>query len=348
MVTKIGINGFGRVGRMCMRASLNNPEVEVVAINGTSSPHSLAHLLKYDTVHGKLGCRVEAGEREIYIDGRPVRIISDRNPANLPWAELGVDIVIESTGKFNSGKDCRIHLQNGAKKVIITAPAKEEDATIVMGVNEHTYNPEKHHIISNASCTTNCLAPVAKVIHDKFGIISGLMTTVHAFTTDQRSLDNSHKDLRRARSCVNSIVPTTTGAAKAIGLVIPELKGKLNGIAVRVPVPNVSLTDLVVELSREITVEEINEALREAAAGPLKGILEYCDEPLVSQDFLDDSHSAIIDALSTMVIGPRTAKILAWYDNEWGYSCRVIDLANYVGNIMFEQSTVCTSQKIAG
>ncbi|MDD2433425.1 MAG: type I glyceraldehyde-3-phosphate dehydrogenase [Clostridia bacterium] len=335
MVTKLGINGFGRIGRMCMRASLENPEVKVVAINGTSSPQALAHLLKYDSVHGKLNNQIETTDNEIIIDGHPIRILSDRDPINLPWGDLGVDIVIESTGKFKSGEDCQVHLKNGAKKVIISAPAKNEDITIVMGVNENNYDPEKHHIISNASCTTNCLAPIVKVLNDSFGINSGFMTTVHAFTTDQRSLDNSHKDLRRARSCVQSIIPTTTGAAKAIGIVIPELAGKLNGISVRVPVANVSLVDLVIELKQNTTSAEINKALENAARGPLKGILDYCKEPLVSIDFLGDSHSAIIDALSTMIIDSHLAKIMAWYDNEQGYSCRVIDLAAYIGKYLY-------------
>jgi glyceraldehyde 3-phosphate dehydrogenase len=341
VVTKLGINGFGRIGRMCMRASLENPEVEVVAINGTSSPQSLAHLLKYDSVHGKLHNSIETTENEIIIDGRPIRVLSDRNPANLPWGDFGVDIVIESTGKFKTGESCQVHLQNGAKKVIITAPAKGEDATIVMGVNEETYDPEKHHIISNASCTTNCLGPIVKVLNDTFGIDSGLMTTVHAFTTDKRALDNSHKDLRRARACTQSIVPTTTGAAKLIGVVIPELKGKLNGISVRVPVVDVSLTDLVVELKREITVDEVNRALENAARGPLKGILDYSQEPLVSIDYLGDNHSAIIDSLSTMAMGSKMVKILAWYDNEKGYSCRVIDLAAYIGK------SLCGNKKVS-
>jgi glyceraldehyde 3-phosphate dehydrogenase len=317
-----------------MRASLENPEVEVVAINGTTSPQSLAHLLKYDSIHGKLRNSIETTDNEIIVDGRPIRILSDRNPENLPWGDYGVDIVIESTGKFNNGEACQVHLRNGAKKVVITAPAKNEDITIVMGVNEDAYDPEKHHVISNASCTTNCLAPVAKVLNDTFGIESGMMTTIHAFTTDQRSLDNSHKDLRRARSSVQSIVPTTTGAAKAIGLVIPELKGKLNGISVRVPVVDVSLTDLVAVLNREVTAEEVNRALEDAARGPLKGILDYSREPLVSIDYLGDSHSAIIDSLSTMVMGSRMVKVMAWYDNEMGYSYRVIDLAAYIGKFL--------------
>lgn len=331
MVTKIGINGFGRIGRMCLRAALQNPNVQVVAVNSTSDAESSAHLLKYDSIHGKLNHEIEAGGNLMVVDGQPIEIISDRNPANLPWGKLGVDVVIEATGKFNSVKDCEVHLKNGAKKVIISAPAKDAAPTIVMGVNESTYNPGQHHVVSNASCTTNCLAPVVKIIHEKFGIVNGLMSTVHAFTTDQRSLDNSHKDPRRSRSCVQSIVPTSTGAAKAIGLVIPELKGKLNGVSVRVPVPNVSLIDLVVELEQDITVETINAALKQAATESMRGIVEYCETPLVSIDFLDNSHSAIIDAPSTMVVGKRTAKILAWYDNEWGYSCRVIDLASFMG-----------------
>lgn len=348
MVTKLGINGFGRIGRMCMRASLENPEVEVVAINGTSSPQALAHLLKYDSIHGKLNNQIETTNNEIIIDGHPIRILSDRNPANLPWGDLGVDIVIESTGKFKTNKDCQVHLENGAQKVIISAPAKDEDITIVMGVNENTYDPAKHHIISNASCTTNCLAPIVKVLNDNFGINTGFMTTVHAFTTDQRSLDNSHKDLRRARSCVQSIIPTTTGAAKSIGIVIPELAGKLNGISVRVPVANVSLVDLVIEFNQEVTSEGINRALENAARGPLKGILDYCREPLVSVDFLGDRHSAIIDSLSTMVIDSHMAKVMAWYDNEQGYSCRVIDLAAYIGKKMHHEKNPHASQKIAG
>ncbi|SDF13827.1 type I glyceraldehyde-3-phosphate dehydrogenase [Sporomusa acidovorans] len=348
MVTKIGINGFGRIGRMCLRAALDNKAMQVVAINSTSDARASAHLLKYDSTHGKLNHTVEATDTEIIIDGRPITILSDRNPANLPWGKLDVDVVIESTGKFNSGKDCQVHLNNGAKKVIITAPAKDNIPTIVMGVNETTYNPDLHHVISNASCTTNCLAPVVKVIHDNFGIVNGFMSTIHAFTTDQRVLDNSHKDPRRARSCVQSIVPTTTGAAKAIGLVIPELKGKLNGISVRVPVPNVSLTDLVVELKRDVTVEEVNQALKRSARHSLRGIIEYCEEPLVSSDFLNNSHSAIVDALSTMVIDKRKLKLLAWYDNEWGYSCRVIDLAQYVSQMVSDKESSYQNLKAIG
>lgn len=338
MVTKIGINGFGRIGRMCLRASLDNPAVEVVAINGTSHPQALAHLLKYDSVHGRLHNHIETTDQEMIIDGHPIRILSDRNPANLPWGDLGVDIVLESTGKFRTGEECQIHLQNGAKKVIITAPAKNEDMTIVLGVNEKNYDPQKHHVISNASCTTNCLAPIAKVINDHFGINSGAMTTVHAFTTDQRSLDNSHKDLRRARGFTQSIIPTSTGAAKSVGLVIPELAGKLNGYSVRVPVANVSLVDLVVNLEKKVTVAEINRVLKEAAAGPLQNILAYSEEPLVSIDFLGDNNSAIVDSLSTMVIGDHLAKIFAWYDNERGYSCRTVDLAIYIDQKGYPQN----------
>lgn len=329
MPTRIAINGFGRIGRMCLRASLQHDDIEVVAINGTSAPPALARLLKYDSVHGTLGCPVSATEKELIVNGKPIHILSDRNPANLPWGDLGVDVLIESTGKYNTAKDCQVHLDNGAKKVLISAPAKDAVPTFVVGVNETAYVPTDR-IVSAASCTTNCLAPLVKVLHEKFTIEHGLLSTVHAFTTDQRSLDNSHKDPRRSRGCTQSIVPTTTGAAKAIGLVIPELKGKLDGVSLRVPIPNMSLTDLVIQTGREITAQEINQAFCEAARGPLQGILEYCEEPLVSIDFQGNSHSAIVDALSTMVIGKHTAKVLAWYDNEWGYSCRVIDLARFI------------------
>jgi glyceraldehyde-3-phosphate dehydrogenase, type I len=344
---RIAINGFGRIGRMCLRASLAREDIEVVAVNGTMDPQSLARLLKYDSVHGKLDRTVTATEKEIVVDGHPILALSDRNPANLPWGSLGVDIVIESTGKFNRGRDCQVHLDNGASKVIITAPAKDAVPTFVVGVNDGSYVHRNHHIVSTASCTTNCLAPVVKVLHEKFGIVSGVMSTVHAFTTDQRSLDNSHKDPRRARSCVQSIIPTTTGAAKMIGEVIPDLKGKLNGIAIRVPVPDVSLTDLVAQLSRPVTVEEVNKALCAAARGPLKGIMDYCEEPLVSADFLKNSHSAIIDALSTMVVGPNTVKVLAWYDNEWAYACRVIDFAGYMAR-QAEEDAEWPTRKAAG
>lgn len=345
---RVAINGFGRIGRMCLRASLGRKDIDIVAINGTMDPASLARLLKYDSVHGRLDRSVTATDKEIVVDGKPIRVLSDRNPANLPWGSLGVDIVIESTGKFNRSRDCQVHLDNGAGKVIITAPGKDAVPTFVVGVNDGDYEHRKHHIVSTASCTTNCLAPVAKVLHENFGIVSGFMSTVHAFTTDQRSLDNSHKDPRRARSCVQSIIPTTTGAAKTIGEVIPDLKGKLNGIAIRVPVPNVSLTDLVVQVGRRVTVEEINEALRTAANGPLKGIMDYCEEPLVSVDFLKNSHSAIVDALSTMVVEPNTVKVLAWYDNEWGYACRVIDFAELMARQAAEEKTKWPTRKAAG
>lgn len=334
MKIKVGINGFGRIGRMCLRAALENNNIEVVAVNSTSDCIASARLLEYDSIHGRLNKEITATKDEIIIDGHSIKIISDRNPANLPWGKLGVDIVIEATGKFNSGKDCEVHLRNGAKKVIISAPAKDSIPTIVLGVNEAIYQPQIHHVVSNASCTTNCLAPIIKVIHDNFGITNGLMSTVHAFTTDQRSLDNSHKDPRRSRGCMQSIVPTSTGAAKAIGLVIPELKGKLNGVSLRVPVPNVSLVDLVVELEQDVTIEKINHVLRTAAESSMRGIVEYCDEPLVSIDFLGNKHSAIVDGLSTLVIEKRKAKILAWYDNEWGYSCRVVELAEHLGKIL--------------
>lgn len=346
MSTKLAINGFGRIGRMCLRASLENPDVEVIAINGTSAPDSLAHLLKYDSVHGNLKCSIEATDNELIVDGKHIKVLSDRNPANLPWGDLGVDIVLESTGKFKSKNDAQIHLENGAKKVIITAPGKHVDATIVMGVNEDTYLPEKHHVISNASCTTNCLAPVVKVLNDEFGIVSGMMTTIHAFTTDQRSLDNRHKDLRRARGCTQSIVPTTTGAAKALGLVIPELQGKMDGISIRVPVPNVSLVDLVVELKSSITKEMINEAFVKASEGAMKNILACSDEPLVSIDFNNNSNSAIVDMLSTMIIGSNSAKVLAWYDNEWGYSCRVVDLASFIGKSLSAEDSSYAKEKL--
>ena len=340
MVTKIGINGFARIGRMCLRAALRNPAVKVVAINSTSDIASSARLIKYDSVHGILGNRVEVKNNEIFIDGQSITVFSDRNPANLAWGRLGVDIVIEATGSFKSGKDCDIYLQNGAKKVIISAPAKDSVPTIVMGVNEGVYRPEIDHVVSNASCTTNCLAPVVKVLHDCFGVSGGLMSTVHAFTSDQRSIDNRHSDPRRSRSCVQSIIPTSTGAAKAIGLVMPELKGKFNGVSLRVPVIDVSLVDLVVDLQRDVSVEEINETLRIAANTSMKGIIEYCNEPLVSVDFIGNDNSAIIDGLSAMVIGKRTAKILAWYDNEWGYSCRMIDLAKYMGDLLHVGSII--------
>ncbi|CCQ93607.1 glyceraldehyde-3-phosphate dehydrogenase [[Clostridium] ultunense Esp] len=328
-MTKLAINGFGRIGRMVFRRLAGEENFEVVAINASYPPETLAHLLKYDSVHGTLAADVETGEDWISVNGKKTKIIGERNPAFLPWKEFGVEIVVEATGKFNHREGASLHLEAGAEKVILTAPGKDEDVTIVMGVNEGMYNPKIHRIISNASCTTNALAPVVKVIHETFGIHSGMMTTVHSYTNDQRNLDNPHKDLRRARASGLSIIPTTTGAAKAIGKVLPELKGKLNGIALRVPTPNVSLVDLVAEVDREVTPEEVNEALRVASEGELKGILQVSFEPLVSSDYNGNSHSAIVDALSTMVLG-KSVKIFAWYDNEWGYSCRVVDLLNYI------------------
>lgn len=331
MVTKIGINGFGRIGRLCLRAAIGRDDLQVVAVNSTADPKTSAHLFKYDSTHGTYQGDVQATENGLIIDGKEIILLSDRNPENLPWGKLGVDIVIESTGKFKTNEEAGVHLKNGAKKVIISAPGKSVDATIVMGVNEEIYDHSKHNIISNASCTTNCLAPIVKVLNDNLTIKSGLMTTVHAFTNDQKNLDNRHKDLRRARGCTQSIIPTTTGAAKSVGEVIPELKGKLNGMALRVPTPDVSLVDLVIECEEEITVEYINQLLKNASETNLKGILGYCEEPLVSIDFTGNSNSGIVDALSTMVVGSHTAKIIAWYDNEWGYSCRVLDLVSYVG-----------------
>jgi len=330
MTLKVGINGFGRIGRLVFRAALDNPELEVVAINDLTDAKTLAHLLKYDSVHGILNAQVEAMDGSILVNGKEVKVLAEKDPAALPWGQLGVQLVVESTGRFTNRADAAKHLQGGAKKVIISAPAKEEDITIVMGVNEDKYDPANHHVISNASCTTNCLAPFAKVLNDKFGIVKGLMTTVHAYTNDQQILDLPHKDLRRARAAGMSIIPTTTGAAKAVALVLPELKGKLNGFAMRVPTPNVSVVDLVVELQKSTTAEEINAALKAAAEGELKGIMGYTDEPLVSKDFNGDARSSIVDGPSTMVIEGNLAKVVSWYDNEWGYSNRVVDLALYI------------------
>ncbi|MDS1030629.1 ArsJ-associated glyceraldehyde-3-phosphate dehydrogenase [Bacillota bacterium LX-D] len=330
MKVKVGINGFGRIGRLVYRAALGHPEIEVVAINDLTSPETNAHLLKYDSIHGTLQADVKAKEGAIVVNGKEVKVFAEKDPANLPWGQEGVDIVVESTGLFTDANKANAHLKGGAKKVIISAPGKNEDVTIVMGVNQEKYDPKAHHIVSNASCTTNCLAPVAKVIQQQFGIRRGLMTTVHAFTNDQRILDQAHKDLRRARTAGASIIPTTTGAAKAVALVLPELKGKLNGFAMRVPTPNVSVVDLVVELEKQTSVEEINQALKAASEGELKGILGYSEEPLVSKDYNGDNNSSIVDALSTMVMDGNLAKIIAWYDNEWGYSMRVVDLTAYM------------------
>ncbi|MCR4425348.1 MAG: type I glyceraldehyde-3-phosphate dehydrogenase [Firmicutes bacterium] len=334
MAIKVGINGFGRIGRLVFRAAIGRPELDVVALNDLMDAETNAHLLKYDSVHGRYHGNVKAGDGHIEVDGKRVQVFAEKDPAMLPWRDLGVDIVIESTGVFRSRDKASKHVTAGAKKVIITAPAKNEDITIVMGVNEKKYDPAKHVFISNASCTTNCLAPVAKVLLDSFGIRRGLMTTVHSYTNDQRILDLAHDDLRRARAAAMSMIPTTTGAASAVALVLPELKGKLNGFALRVPTPNVSVVDLVADLNKTVTVEDVNGALRAAADGPLAGILAYTEEPLVSRDFNGDSHSSIVDGLSTMVMDGDMVKVVAWYDNEWAYSVRVVDLACYVARQM--------------
>lgn len=330
MAVKIGINGFGRIGKCVARAAFSNPDIELVAINDTGDINHSALLLKHDSIHGILPNEITVDDRYLVIDGKRVRVFSDRNPENFDWSEEGVEVVIECTGKFTEAEKAKIHLGGTVKKVLISAPGKNEDITIVMGVNEKDYVPEKHHIISNASCTTNCLAPFAKVLHEEFGIKRGMMTTVHSYTNDQRILDAPHKDPRRARAAAMSIVPTKTGAAKAISLVIPELQGKLNGFALRVPTPNVSAVDLVVELEKEATKEDINAAFRKAAEGELKGILGVSDLPLVSKDFNGDSRSSIVDADLTMVMEGNMAKVVSWYDNEWGYSKRILDLAAYI------------------
>ncbi|KAA9017989.1 type I glyceraldehyde-3-phosphate dehydrogenase [Niallia endozanthoxylica] len=330
MTVKVGINGFGRIGRNVFRAALNNPNVEVVAVNDLTDANMLAHLLKYDTVHGKLNVEVSVNGTNLVVNGNEIIVKAERDPANLAWGELGIDVVVESTGRFTKREDAAKHLEAGAKKVIISAPASNEDITIVMGVNEDQYDPANHHVLSNASCTTNCLAPFAKVLHSNFGIKRGMMTTIHSYTNDQQILDLPHKDYRRARAAAENMIPTTTGAAKAVSLVLPELKGKLNGMAVRVPTPNVSLVDLVAELEKEVTAEEVNAALRAAAEGELKGILQYSEEPLVSTDYNGDPHSSSVDALSTMVMEGNMVKVISWYDNETGYSTRVVDLVNYI------------------
>lgn len=330
MTVKLAINGFGRIGRLVFRAAAQHPEIEVVAINDLTDAETNAHLLKYDSVHGIWDADVKAVDGAIEVNGKQVKVLAERDPAQLPWGDLGVDVVVESTGLFTDANKAKAHLEAGAKKVIISAPGKNEDITIVLGVNEDKYDPSKHHIISNASCTTNCLAPVAKVLHDSFGIVKGLMTTVHAYTNDQRILDQAHKDLRRARAAGMSIIPTTTGAAKAVALVLPELKGKLNGFAMRVPTPNVSVVDLVAEVEKSTTVEEVNQALKAAAEGPLKNILGFSELPLVSSDFNGDPRSSIVDGLSTMVMEGNMVKVVSWYDNEWGYSNRVAELVVYI------------------
>ena len=328
MTTKVGINGFGRIGRLVFRAMANDPDVEVVAVNDLGDKAALAHLLKYDSVHGRAFDTIEVVDDGLIVDGKHVTMLSDRDPANLPWGELGVDVVVESTGFFTDANAAKAHLDAGAKKVVISAPAKNEDITIVMGVNDGDYDPEKHNIISNASCTTNCLAPFAKVLLDNFGIKRGYMNTIHSYTNDQKILDLPHKDLRRARSAAVSMIPTTTGAARAVSLVLPELKGKLDGFATRVPTPDGSMVDLTVELEKDVTVDEINAAMKAAAEGPLKGILEYTEDPIVSIDIVGDPASSVFDSKLTMCLGGEGnfVKCVSWYDNEWGYSNRVKDL----------------------
>jgi glyceraldehyde-3-phosphate dehydrogenase (NAD(P)) len=331
-VIRVAINGFGRIGRNFMRCWLGraNSQIDLVAINDTSDPKTNSHLLKYDTMLGTFNADVSYDENSIIVNGKTVKCVSDRNPENLPWKDWEIDLIIESTGVFVSKEGASKHITAGAKKVLITAPGKGDDGTFVYGVNHHLYNHDTHQVISNASCTTNCLAPFAKVLHEKFGIIKGTMTTTHSYTGDQRLLDASHRDVRRARAAAMNIVPTTTGAAKAVGLVLPELKGKLNGIALRVPTPNVSVVDLVVQVEKSTFVEEVNQALKEAAEGPLKGVLEYSDLELVSSDYRGHDASSIVDASLTMVMGGDMVKVIAWYDNEWGYSQRVVDLAELV------------------
>ncbi|MED2805703.1 glyceraldehyde-3-phosphate dehydrogenase [Bacillus thuringiensis] len=339
-MTRVAINGFGRIGRMVFRQAIKESAFEIVAINASYPSETLAHLIKYDTVHGKFDGTVEAFEDHLLVDGKMIRLLNNRDPKELPWTDLGVEVVIEATGKFNSKEKAILHVEAGAKKVILTAPGKNEDVTIVVGVNEDRLDITKHTVISNASCTTNCLAPVVKVLDEQFGIENGLMTTVHAYTNDQKNIDNPHKDLRRARACGQSIIPTTTGAAKALAKVLPHLNGKLHGMALRVPTPNVSLVDLVVDVKRDVTVEAINDAFKTVANGALKGIVEFSEEPLVSIDFNTNTHSAIIDGLSTMVMGDRKVKVLAWYDNEWGYSRRVVDLVTLVVEELAKQENV--------
>lgn len=330
MAIKVGINGFGRIGRNVLRASLVRGDIDFVAVNDITDTNTLAHLLKYDSVLGNLNADIKAGEKTISVNGDEFQVFTERDPGKIDWASVGAEIVIESTGLFTKRDDAARHLHDTVKKVIITAPAKNEDVTIVLGVNEKAYDPRKHHVISNASCTTNCLAPIAKVLHENFTINKGLMNTIHSYTNDQRLLDLPHKDLRRARAAALSIIPTTTGAAKAIGLVLPELKGKLDGISLRVPTPNVSIVDLVAEVAKNTNREEVNAVMKKAADGPLRGILQYSEEPLVSVDFRGNAHSSILDAPYTSVIEGNMVKLLSWYDNEWGYSCRVVDLIKYV------------------
>ena len=330
MATRIGINGFGRIGRNFFRAAVGDSALDIVAVNDITDAKTLGHLLKYDSVHGAFRGTVEAKDQSLVVNGKEIKVLASKDPAALPWKDLAAEIVVESTGRFTDRPSAAKHLEAGAKKVVISAPAKDEDITIVLGVNEGRYDPTKHHVISNASCTTNCLAPVAKVLLQNFGIKHGLMTTIHSYTNDQQILDLPHKDLRRARAAAMSMIPTSTGAAKAVGLVLPELKGKMHGLAIRVPTPNVSLVDLVAEMEKPVTAEAVNSALRKAAEGELKGILGYTDEPLVSIDFNGNPLSSIVDGASTSVVDGILLKVLSWYDNEWGYSCRVRDLIKYI------------------
>ncbi len=330
-MVKVGINGFGRIGRNFLRAALaSNAPIEIVAVNDLTSIDTLAHLIKYDSILGRINQEVTFDDNSLTVGGKKIRVFAEKDPAALPWGSVGADIVIESTGRFTKASDAGKHLLGGAKKVVISAPATDEDVTLVLGVNDSAYDPAKHNIISNASCTTNCLAPMAKVLHENFGIVRGFMTTVHAYTNDQVILDFPHKDLRRARAAATNIIPTSTGAAKAIGLVLPELKGKLDGYALRVPVPTGSITDLTVELTKETSAAEVNAAMKKAAEGPLKGILRYTEDPIVSTDIVTDPHSSIFDAGITKVIGNQ-AKVASWYDNEWGYSNRLVDLMSFIG-----------------
>jgi glyceraldehyde 3-phosphate dehydrogenase len=330
MATRVGINGFGRIGRNFLRAAYDDPAIDILAVNDITDAKTLAHLLKYDSVHGAFKGKVETGDGAIVVNGKSIKVFASKDPAALPWKDLGVQVVVESTGRFTDRAGAGKHLEAGAKKVVISAPGKEEDITVVMGVNEGKYDPAKHHIISNASCTTNCLAPVAKVVLQACGIRHGFMTTIHSYTNDQQILDLPHKDLRRARAAAMSMIPTSTGAAKAVGLVLPELKGKMHGISIRVPTPNVSLVDLVVEAAKPTTVDEVNGALRKAADGELSGILGFSTEPLVSTDYNGNALSSIVDGASTSVMDGTMVKVLAWYDNEWAYSCRVRDLIKYI------------------
>ena len=334
MTTRIGINGFGRIGRQVLKATLERHpgDLEVVAVNDLTDPETNAHLLKYDSTYGRFPGTVEALEDGLAIDGKQVKVVAERDPARIPWGDHGVDIVVESTGIFTDATKAAGHLEGGAKKVIISAPAKSEDLTVVLGVNDDTYDPGSHRIVSNASCTTNCIAPVAKVLHDRFNIRKGLMSTIHSYTNDQKILDQVHDDLRRSRAAAANIVPTSTGAARAVGLALPELNGRIHGLAYRVPTTTVSIVDFTAEIDGEVTAEEVNDAFREAAATSMQGILDVSDEPLVSSDFRGDPHSAILDSLSTIVIGGNMVKVLAWYDNEWGYSCRVSDLAQFMAS----------------